>query len=106
MAIVFVKVDSSGGVLAGFGLPGDTMIRNLTGNLRGPFLFFAGNLGDPMEPLIVELPDFFYAFHEPGEFLELPPLVVNRTERGSDFNRFLNSFHCKSLHDRKTVDAL
>src|SRR5688572_13024462 len=56
--------------------PGDPLIRGLLGDLRIPLLELAGDLGLPVQPLVVELAHFLDAFHEAGELLELRPLVV------------------------------
>jgi uncharacterized membrane protein len=80
-------------VLAGFGFPGDAMIRNLLDDLGSPLFFFSADFSAPVKPSIIKLPDFFYPFHEPGKFFELRPLIVDMIERAIDFDRFFYAFH-------------
>jgi len=42
----------------------ETFQVSLLNDFRVPFLFFASNLGSPMQPLIIELPDFLDPFHK------------------------------------------
>jgi hypothetical protein len=70
--------------------PGDSLVRNLLGDLSVPFLGLAGHVGAPVQSRIVELLHFLHAIHEPRELLELSPLVVGRADRHIHLNGFFN----------------
>src|SRR5215218_4498561 len=46
-----------------------------------PLVALAAELGDPVEPAIIRLPDFLHALHEARELLELRPLVIGGAAR-------------------------
>src|ERR1041384_5306634 len=59
-------------------------------SLRLPFLFFARNLGFPMQMRVIELSNLLHPFHEVGKPLELRPLVIGRPHRHLNLNGFLD----------------
>jgi hypothetical protein len=68
--------------------PRDALIGRLLGNPCVPFLGLAADLGDPVEPLVVELVHPLDGGHELRELLELGPLVVGRPNGNLDVDRF------------------
>src|SRR5215203_852777 len=50
----------------------------------------AGNLGDPLQAIVVQLLHALHAAHELGEVLELRPLVVGRAHRHVHQDRLLD----------------
>src|SRR6185369_2817126 len=82
------------GVLGTLGaLPGDPGIRDLVGDVGGPLLPPAGDLGGPAQRLVVHLDDGLDGFHELGEALELGPLVVGDADRNVDVDGVLEPSH-------------
>src|SRR5436190_18793243 len=57
-------------------LPRNALVRRLVGDVRGPRLGLAGDVGRPAPRLVVDLLDALDALHEAREILELRPLVV------------------------------
>ena len=76
--------------------PRDDPVRDLLGDLSVPFLDLASNLRAPVQALVVELLDGLDALHEPGELLELGPLVVRDPDRNVHIDGFL---HCRHVYD-------
>src|SRR4051812_22193541 len=75
------------------GLPRHDAVGLLVGDLRLPLLLPAGDLRLPAESGRIELDDLIDAFHEPREFLELCPLVVDSRDRHVDVDRIFDSGH-------------
>src|SRR5215211_2147670 len=86
--------------------PRDALIRNLLDDLRVPLLVLAGDLGAPVESLVVDLMDLLDAFHEAREILELRPLVVDGVHRQVDLDRFFNAGHGSSFRPSSLRAAL
>jgi hypothetical protein len=53
-----VEGHDAGVVLALGVAPGDTLLRVLLDDLRIPLMTLAAELGDPVKPAIIQLPDF------------------------------------------------
>src|SRR4051812_46956843 len=70
--------------------PGDALVRMLLGDLGVPLAADSGDLGDPVQALVVLLADLLHAFHEGRELLELRPLVVGGGDRYVDFDGFFD----------------
>src|SRR6202008_4707486 len=68
-------------ISAAFTLPGEHLVWHLARDTGIPFLTLPANFGPPVKALIGLLLHRLNAFHEAREFLELGPLVVNRTHR-------------------------
>ena len=87
----------SASVHAFLAVPGYEFVRHLLDDPRVPFLLDAAHFGAPVQAIILNLCDLLDSLHEPGELLELCPLVVGCVERNANFDGLLNSSHGKLL---------
>src|SRR4051794_30349720 len=79
--------------------PGDALVGRLVDDLGVPFTTSTGDLGHPVQPLVVELGDALDALHEVGEVFELRPLVVNGGDRTIDDDGLLVVGHGATPHE-------
>lgn len=70
-----------------------SLVGRLLGDDGRPLLREPGNLGLPVHVFIVNLPDFFDAFHELREGFELRPLVIGCAYRNVDVNGLFKLCH-------------
>src|SRR4029453_6334684 len=74
-------------------LPRHTLVGPLLGDLGGPVLLLAADVGVPAQSPIIQLGDRGDALHEARELLELGPLVVRGAYRHFDVDGFLDDSH-------------
>src|SRR3954449_9776953 len=84
-ALTCVREVDGAGVCGTFGgSPRDLLVGQLVQDTGLPLPLHTGDLGDPVQPLVVELADLLDTAHERRELLELGPLVVGHADRYAD----------------------
>jgi hypothetical protein len=74
-------------------LPRDALVGALLGDLGGPGVLLGARTCHPAEMRRVDLVDGLHALHEPGELLELRPLVVSRSHGHLDVDGLGDAGH-------------
>src|SRR6185503_13648821 len=76
---------------------GTAVVRRMVGDFWLPLRVLAPTVGFPLQGIVIEPLDLFYAFHELGELLELLPLIIGSLYRHAHINGCFNGRHAVFL---------